>query len=191
MKIRSAAILVLAVLALGACRRKTPAAGPALTGDGSASGMDGARADSLAAERARLERERELRLADAERVRAALTETVYFAYDSEDLTAEAEERLRAKAAILRENPGVQLRIEGHADARGSTEYNLALAQRRAESVRDFLAGYGIAADRVETVSFGKERPAVEGESEDAYALNRRAEFSVTSGIDSLGGSAIR
>lgn len=188
MKIRSASVLVLAVLALGGCRRKQPAVAPLPGETGAVVGDAAVRADSLAAERARLERERQMRLADAERVRAALTETVYFAYDSENLTPEAEEKLRAKAAVLRDNPGVQLRVEGHADARGSTEYNLALAQRRAESIRDFLGGYGIATERLETVSYGKERPAVEGSSEEAYARNRRAEFSVGGVSDGPGGA---
>ena len=76
---------------------------------------------------------------------------------------------------------VRLRIEGHADQRGSTEYNLALGQRRAEAVRAFLANYGIDPDRFTTVSYGKERPLVEGEDEEAWSRNRRAEFGIIGG----------
>lgn len=106
---------------------------------------------------------------------------IFFEYDSDQLTSEAEARLRNKAAILRANDGVQVRVEGHADERGSTEYNLALAQRRAETVRNFLTGYGIDAGRVATLSYGKERPLVEGTGEAVWARNRRAEFVITGG----------
>ncbi len=121
------------------------------------------------------------RVAALSRVREELTDIVYFEYDSDQLTAEAEARLRAKAAIMRANRGVQLRVEGHADERGSTEYNLALAQRRAETVRNFLAGYGIESGRIGTLSYGKERPLVEGTGESVWARNRRAEFVITGG----------
>jgi peptidoglycan-associated lipoprotein len=106
---------------------------------------------------------------------------VFFEYDSDQLTGEAEARLRTKAAIMRANPAVRIRVEGHADERGSTEYNLALGQRRSETVRSFLAGYGIDAGRVGTLSYGKERPMVEGTGEAVWARNRRAEFVVTGG----------
>ncbi|HET7230660.1 MAG TPA: OmpA family protein, partial [Longimicrobium sp.] len=86
-----------------------------------------------------------------------------------------------KAIVLRSNPGVRIRIEGHADQRGSTEYNLALGQRRAEAVRAYLVNLGIDGSRLATTSYGKERPLVEGDDEDAWARNRRAEFSVTGG----------
>lgn len=72
-------------------------------------------------------------------------------------------------------------MDGHADERGSTEYNLALSQRRAETVRDFLTGYGIAATRISTIPYGEERPRVEGTGESVWAQNRRAEFAITGG----------
>ena len=78
-------------------------------------------------------------------------------------------------------PTVRLRFEGHADERGSTEYNLALGSRRAESVRDFLSGFGIMANRFTTTSFGEERPAVNRMDESAWAQNRRVEFVITGG----------
>lgn len=186
MKFRHAAVLAFAAVALGACKKKQPPTvtpAPAATDDDAARrAREQARADSIAAaERTIRERSDRARTASLARVREVLSDIVYFEYDSEQLNAEAQDKLRTKAAIMRVNPTLQIRIEGHADQRGSTEYNLALAQRRAESVRDFLAGYGITADRVTTLSYGEERPAVEGEGEDAWVRNRRAEFSITGG----------
>jgi len=184
MTFRQASVLALVALTLVGCKRRTPAEGPtpdpsALVDDQAA--RDRARADSIAAAEAAALRARQATAAEAARVRESLTDLIYFEYDSEQLTAESQDRLREKAAILRANPGIRLRIEGHADERGSTEYNLALGQRRAESVRTFLSGYGIPSDRLPTISYGKERPLVEGSSEAAWARNRRAEFVVTAG----------
>jgi peptidoglycan-associated lipoprotein len=106
-------------------------------------------------------------------VREILLEIVFFEFDSDDITGAAEEKLRAKAEILRANPGLRLRIEGHADQRGSTEYNLALGQRRAESVRAWLAAYGIDESRLNTLSYGKERPECADASDSCWATNRR------------------
>ena len=83
--------------------------------------------------------------------------------------------------MLRATPSLSLRIEGHADERGSDEYNLALSQRRSAAAKRFLAGLGISADRVETVGYGEEQPLDQEESEAAWARNRRDEFRVTSG----------
>jgi peptidoglycan-associated lipoprotein len=182
MTLRQVAVLALAVTALGACRRTPPPATPGTT----PAGVDDtraqqARADSIAAARAQQDAAERARVSALARVREELTDIVFFEYDSDQLTAETEGRLRSKAAILRANPGVQIRVEGHADERGSTEYNLALAQRRAETVRNFLSGYGIDAGRVGTLSYGKERPLVEGTGEAVWARNRRAEFVVTGG----------
>ncbi len=87
--------------------------------------------------------------------------------------------LQRKVSVLREYPGIQLRLEGHCDERGSNEYNLALGQRRAESVRRYLMSYGIDASRFATISYGEERPLVDAQNEEAWAQNRRAEFMVT------------
>lgn len=185
MRLRQVAVLSLAVLAFGACKKKeAPVAAPAPATTDDAAARERARADSIAAaDRARREaEERErARAAEVARARETLTDVVYFEYDSEALTSEAENRLRTKAAILRANPGVQIRIAGHADERGSTEYNLALGQRRAESIRTFLTGYGIEEGRIATISYGEEMPAVEGTDESAWARNRRAEFEMTAG----------
>lgn len=196
MKLRHALVLALLPLtALGGCRKR-PQVAPTPDTDTMAvvDGNDGANEDSIrlandARERDRLERERaERERLDRERVeretagaREVLTEIIFFEYDSDEIVGEAEEKLRLKAAVLAANPNVRLRIEGHADQRGSTEYNLALGQRRAEAVRAFLANYGIDPDRFTTVSYGKERPLLEGDGEDVWSRNRRAEFAVVGG----------
>ncbi len=187
MKLRQLLILALIPLALGACRRRAPAVVPGTdTEVTDVSARERARADSIAAfEAAERERQARLRSGEMARAREVLTDIVYFEYDSFELGMDAQDRLREKAEILRANPGIRLRIEGHADERGSTEYNLALGQRRAEAVRTFLGGYGIGADRLATISYGKERPLVEGSGEAAWARNRRAEFAVTAGEISI------
>jgi peptidoglycan-associated lipoprotein len=151
--------------------------------------------DSVAAaeaERRRLaEEEAARRAAEAERqrmireARATLEEMVFFEYDESALTPQAESALRQKVEILRASPQVRLRIEGHADERGSTEYNMALGNRRAESVRQFLTGFGLAENRFEIVSFGEGRPLQQGESESAWARNRRAQFVITAGANAI------
>jgi len=127
------------------------------------------------AERARLVRE----------ARATLEEMVFFDYDESELRSDAETALRAKVDILRASPQVRLRIEGHADERGSTEYNMALGNRRAESVRQFLSGFGLAENRFEIVSFGEGRPLQQGSNENAWARNRRAQFVITAGANAI------
>ena len=184
MKLRLVAVLaVLMMVPLIGCSRNTPAAAaPTPTANNNGDAAARARADSIAAaELARRQAEERERRGQMARAQEMLQNVVYFEYDSQDLDAEAQERLRTKAAIMRANPSVVIRVEGHADERGSTEYNLALGQRRAEAVRTFLTGYGITGNRVSTISYGKERPAVQGSNETAYARNRRAEFALTSG----------
>lgn len=101
---------------------------------------------------------------------------IYFDFDRSDLRPEAREELRRKAEVLRSFPEVRVRIEGHADERGTVEYNLALGERRADAARRFLIDLGIDPDRITTVSYGEERPAVEGQNEAAWSRNRRDEF---------------
>ena len=113
--------------------------------------------------------------------RDALSQTVYFDYDESEIRADSERMLRAKVEILRASPSLQVRIEGHADERGSTEYNLALGNRRAEAVRQFFTSFGLDASRFEITSYGEERPAASGSSESAWSQNRRAEFVITGG----------
>ncbi len=108
--------------------------------------------------------------------RATIEEVVRFDFDEAAITAETDQLLRAKLPILRNSPTFTIRLEGHADERGSVEYNLALGSRRAESVRNFLTGLGIAEERLTTTSFGEERPLVNRSDAEAWAQNRRVEF---------------
>ena len=124
------------------------------------------------------------RRAEAERIRRVLEEMVFFDYDRADLRDDAQRTLSAKVPILNAQPALRLRIEGHADERGSVEYNLALSLRRANRVRDYLVDVGVAASRLEVAAFGEERPLVEGGDESAWARNRRAEFVVVGNITS-------
>lgn len=112
-------------------------------------------------------------MSDAEKL-AQVGNTVYFGFDSSELAGEAQATLDRQAAFLNVNPTMVVIIEGHADERGTREYNLALGDRRAVAVRDYLLAKGLNVARVRTVSYGKERPAVSGSNEESWAKNRRA-----------------
>ena len=99
---------------------------------------------------------------------------VFFGYDSSDLDSDALELLQDQVAWLKQNSGVSVTIEGHCDERGTREYNLALGEKRAQAVKNYLIGLGINPDRVSTISYGKERPAVVGSNDGAWAQNRRS-----------------
>ena len=105
---------------------------------------------------------------------AKVGSTVYFDYDQSSLSSEAQATLDRQAAFLKASPSFRLIIEGHCDERGTREYNLALGDRRASAVRDYLVAKGINASRLSTISYGKERPSVGGSNETSYALNRRS-----------------
>ncbi|NIP79936.1 MAG: peptidoglycan-associated lipoprotein Pal [Gemmatimonadetes bacterium] len=189
--------VVIAALALGgaaACGGNPEPEGP------TQAELDQARQDSLdaaaaarrAAEQARLdsiaaaeEAARRAAEREAASARAVLEEMIHFAYDRSEIRADARETLTAKVAVMRANPQVQLRIAGHADERGSIEYNRALGQRRAEAAKDFLVNFGIDASRITTVSFGEDRPLVNESNEEAWAKNRRDEFVIVAGGDQL------
>ncbi|MDQ6611902.1 MAG: peptidoglycan-associated lipoprotein Pal [Gemmatimonadota bacterium] len=121
----------------------------------------------------------------AAEVRKLMLDVVYFEYDSDAIRADAQASLEKRVPLLVANPGVKLRIAGNCDDRGTDEYNLALGRRRAEAVKRFLTDRGIDASRIETVSFGRERPAVQGDNEEAWSRNRRDEFTITAGGDML------
>ncbi|RZJ28519.1 MAG: peptidoglycan-associated lipoprotein Pal [Brevundimonas sp.] len=106
---------------------------------------------------------------------------VYFDLDSYSVRPEAYPRLDAQVAWLQRYQGVTVRIEGNADERGTREYNLALGARRAESVRTYLIERGINAGRIDTISYGKERPIAAGSSEESFARNRNAHTAIVSG----------
>ncbi|MCK5863009.1 MAG: peptidoglycan-associated lipoprotein Pal [Candidatus Hydrogenedentes bacterium] len=103
-------------------------------------------------------------------------QTVYFDYDSNTLRADAMTVLRENAEKIKQVPGVVIQLAGHCDERGTQEYNLALGERRALAVRQYLIQMGISGDRLITISYGKEFPSVLGSNESAWAKNRRAEF---------------
>lgn len=106
--------------------------------------------------------------------------TIYFGYDSYALTGEARNSLKSNADWLKANPNGRVQIEGHCDERGTNEYNMALGDRRANAVRGYLMKMGIDRGRIDTISYGEERPADVGHDESAWARNRRAVFVVLS-----------
>ncbi len=101
---------------------------------------------------------------------------VYFEFDQSDIGSEFNAMLAAHGRYLASNPNARIRLEGHADERGSREYNIGLGERRAQAVRRVLLLQGASADQLSTVSFGEERPAMIGSNEEAWALNRRVEL---------------
>ena len=199
---RIPAVLAFGFLAVTACPRRQAPVVP--------SGPTQAQLDSAAAERARLDsiaradQARRDSIARADQMRAdsvarasaavaARTETVVrtvtavvlFDYNSSELSTEGRATLDSKIPLLSANPELQIRIAGHADERGSDEYNVALGQRRAATAKRYLTQRGIADNRIETVSYGEERPAAEGHDEGAWAQNRRAEFEITGGSEAI------
>lgn len=193
---RGIALALFAVVGVSACKKKPetavtpsnpPAAVPSETCDAACRQR---RADSIAAadaEKARLAaeaaaRERE---AAAARARSTLTATIYFDYDASDIRGDARSALDAKLPILRANSGVSIRISGHADERGSDQYNDALGQRRAAATKRYLTDNGIDAARITIVSYGEQRPAATGTDESAWSRNRRAEFEITAGGNNI------
>lgn len=108
------------------------------------------------------------------------TDTVFFAFDSSALSAEATAALDTQVNWLKNHEGTNVIVQGYCDERGTREYNLALGERRANAVKQYLVSQGIAEDRISTISYGKERPAVFGSNEAAWAQNRRAVTVVSS-----------
>jgi peptidoglycan-associated lipoprotein len=145
--------LLAAVLLVAACQQSQPPAGQT-TGSGQATTTGGA--GTIAQ-----------RLVEA-------GNTIYFSFDRSDITAESRQVLVRQAALLNQNPSVTVTIEGHCDERGTVEYNLGLGERRANATKQALIALGVAAGRINVISYGKERPAVVGHNEQAWAQNRRA-----------------
>lgn len=115
-----------------------------------------------------------------------LAEQVYFEFNRSDIRPQDQAVLNAKVAILNRHPQVRIRISGHADERGSDEYNMVLGNQRALAAKAYLERQGIAGSRIDVISFGEERPADPSSNEAAWARNRRGEFEVTAGRDQLG-----
>ena len=99
---------------------------------------------------------------------------VFFGYDSAELDSDSQELLQDQVAWLKQFPGVSVTVEGHCDERGTREYNLALGEKRAQAVKNYLISMGVNSSRVSTVSYGKERPAVVGSNDGAWSQNRRS-----------------
>ncbi len=149
--------------------------------------------EELAAERNRLAQEQAAAEAEAERVQAEAAQrlkrqeemvqqemealkneqTVYFDFDSSGIKPEFQRLLDKHAAFLVKNPGTKVTIEGHTDSRGTPEYNIALGERRAQSVETYLMNAGVSSSQISVVSYGEEKPAVMGSTEYAFAQNRR------------------
>lgn len=103
-------------------------------------------------------------------------QTVNFDYDKASLSADARKKIQGNVAWMKANPNTRIQIEGHTDARGSIEYNLSLGERRANAVKSYMTSLGIPAGRLSIISYGKEKPLANGETESDYARNRRANF---------------
>jgi len=188
-------LLAVAVV-LPACHKAPPPppapdpAPAAVTDDGAQARAEAARRareDSVA--RARAAEEAARRRAEAARLLAALRDTltapVHFDFDQAALRSDDQASMDRKLAILVANPELTVRIAGHADERGSDEYNLALGARRAATVSAWLRSHGVPAARLEVVSYGEERPAATGQDEWSWARNRRAELEPLAGADTL------
>lgn len=200
------ATLAAAVVVISACPSQTPQTAPVPTVNQDSIDAANARAAAEAAERARREaearaaaereaaerarREAEERArreaaAALDAARRAFSAAIYFDLDKSDLTADARATLDAKLPLLRTNSAVRIRIAGHTDERGSDAYNIALGQRRAAAAKRYLVDNGIAADRIDVVSFGEDRPAMQGSDESAWSRNRRDEFEIIVGGETL------
>ena len=195
-RITTVALALVSVALLDACRRTPP---PPAEPEVDTAAIRIAREDSIRREnerlaeearrrqqavqdsinRARAAAEAAQRASDA--MRATLTTGITFDFDRSDLRDDARAALDAKVPILMANSNVTIRIAGHADERGSSEYNLALGQRRAAAAKRYLVERGIAEGRIETTSFGEERPACTESNEGCWSQNRRDEFEMTAG----------
>jgi peptidoglycan-associated lipoprotein len=184
---RASSLMLLASFVLAACGGGTPPEEPAPEPAPAPAPPPAPAPVDDSAERERMEKERLAREA-AERARALEAEVgtmINFEFDRADIRPADQGTLDRKGAILAANSGVRLRISGHADDRGSDEYNLALGNRRAAAAKRYLENKGIDASRMEVVSYGEERPLKPGTDEAAYAQNRRDEFEITAGGGNL------
>src|SRR3954462_10087874 len=160
--------LVGVLVLLAACGgRQTPApVGPGAAGDATGAGAGLGASGGIG--------RAELGPGSQQDLAATAGDRVFFAYDRSDLSPEARLILERQAQWLKRYPNVTVTIEGHTDERGTREYNLALGERRAQAARNVLVALGISPSRISTISYGKERPAVPGSTEETYAQNRRA-----------------
>lgn len=175
MALRIVSVMAALVL-LAACETASEQTGAGSTGGGAASTPSTATTESAGTTTQALPGPK---AGSAEDFVVNVGDRVFFAFDKYNLTAKARETLQRQAAWLNKYPQVTVTIEGHCDERGTREYNLALGDRRATSAKNYLVALGVNPNRVRTISYGKERPAVAGSNEAAWAQNRRAVTVVT------------
>nr|WP_242770286.1 peptidoglycan-associated lipoprotein Pal [Sphingopyxis sp. YF1] len=157
----TAMVAAIAMLAVGACSKKAPETLPPVpegtggtdTGPGTGGIIPGSQQDF---------------------VNSVSSDRIFFGFDQFNVDAEDQATLASQAQWLQRNPAVRVLLEGHADERGTRDYNIALGERRANAAKNYLASLGIDPSRIQVISYGKERPAELGSTEDAYAKNRRA-----------------
>ena len=169
---RFLALFAIAFL-FAACETASNVTGDSVSGSSSSSASGSASASASKAATGSSSTTSAKQMSDAEKL-AQVGNTVYFGFDSAELTGDAQTTLDRQAAFLNVNPALVVIVEGHADERGTREYNLALGDRRATAVRDYLLAKGLNSARIRTVSYGKERPVVSGSNEEAWEKNRRA-----------------
>lgn len=174
------ALLAASALVLGACKKKPTVAPVPVTP--TPTPVNPTRTDPPAPPKPDNSAELAAKVAAA---RAAVLSTIYFELDADELRADAKSSLDDKIRILNANPQLRVRISGHCDDRGSDEYNIALGRRRSEAAKKYLTDRGIDASRIETTTFGREKPAVQGTGEDVWSKNRRDEFEIIAGGDQL------
>jgi peptidoglycan-associated lipoprotein len=154
-----AAMTAIALLSVSACAKKAPDTLPPAP-DGSEMGSDTANGVVPGSQR--------------DFVANVSSDRIFFGFDQFNIDAEDMATLQSQAAWLARNPAVQVTLEGHADERGTRDYNIALGERRANAAKNYLATLGVDPARIYVISYGKERPAALGSNEEAYAQNRRA-----------------
>jgi len=168
-------LLVVVILLGSGCAKKTVVQPPTATEGEERAGIEEEKLESTAQRHGRSRRDITARAqAYGPEGIAFESEDLYFEYDQYTLTSEAQALLKKKAGFLRKHPEIMVTIEGHCDERGSSDYNLGLGERRADSARSYLVNLGIAPHRLATVSYGEEQPVDPGHDESAYARNRRA-----------------
>ncbi len=197
-KTRLVPFVLLAVAAAAACSKKQPpteAPAPQQGPNQDSINAEQARRDSIARADAARRDSIARAQADAAKMSAArdaatkaLTQVIYFDFDSDVLKDDAKAALDAKIGILNASADVKIRIAGNTDERGSDEYNLALGQRRAASAKRYLTDHGISGDRADIISYGEERPVATGHDEASWSQNRRDEFEITAGADMIKGA---
>jgi peptidoglycan-associated lipoprotein len=163
MKLSRTVLVATAIVALAACSKKPPKDLPPAPG-ADTSAQTGNQGTSTGPVKGSQE----------DFVASVASDRILFALNDYDVDAQDQQILQSQAAWLQQNPNVRVTIEGHADERGTRDYNIALGERRANSAKNYLASLGVDAGRISTVSYGKERPAALGSDEAAWAQNRRA-----------------